>query len=104
VKVGWGKPSNIPHEILNAVGRGATRNVYIGNISDSVNKQFLIDGLSSYGTIDCVTILPEKRCAFVSFTSILSAIKVNLFSLFQIQPTTETFFFFKKKKKLTIST
>lgn len=75
VKVGWGKPSNIPQEILNAAQRGASRNVYLGSLDDSVTSQRLYDDLSFYGVIESIFFLEDKRCAFVSFTSLLSALK-----------------------------
>ena len=77
VKVGWGKPSSIPHEIINAVHRGATRNVYIGNVDDSHTEQRLWDELSTFGIIESISLLQDKRCAFVSFTSLLSAMRVR---------------------------
>lgn len=76
IKVGWGKSSTIPHELLAAVSRGATRNVYIGNIlDDSITEQRLKDELGQFGPIESVSIIADKRCAFISFTSISAALK-----------------------------
>ncbi|KAG1136800.1 hypothetical protein G6F37_007565 [Rhizopus arrhizus] len=41
VKVGWGKPSAIPDEIAQAIEKDATRNVYVGGMSDEVTDEKL---------------------------------------------------------------
>ncbi|KAI9199422.1 uncharacterized protein BJ171DRAFT_427644 [Polychytrium aggregatum] len=76
VKVGWGKPSPIPTNILTATQNGASRNVYIGNIDESVTDQYLQSEFSKFGPVDQIRVLLEKRIAFVHMTSIAAAIKV----------------------------
>lgn len=100
LKIGWGKPSAVPPAILMAVQQsGATRNVYLGNLDESVTEQTLRDDLSRFGPIDQVKIVrgtsacrasnPEskrltcssrpqadKNIGFVHFLSISTAIKV----------------------------
>ncbi|CAO3565063.1 unnamed protein product [Mortierella alpina] len=75
VRVGWGKPSVVPPQILQAIQQGATRNVFLGNVDDSVTEQNLRADFSQFGTIDTVRVLHEKNIAFVHFTSVNSAIK-----------------------------
>lgn len=54
----------------------ATRNVYIGNLDDTVTEQTLRDDLSRFGPIDQVKIVRDKNIGFVHFLSISTAIKV----------------------------
>ncbi|KAF9983704.1 hypothetical protein BGZ75_004846 [Mortierella antarctica] len=75
VRVGWGKPSAVPPQILQAIQQGATRNVFLGNVDDSVTEQNLRADFSQFGTIDTVRVLHEKNIAFVHFTSVNSAMK-----------------------------
>ena len=78
-KVGWGKHSGpLPNALALAVGSGASRNVYIGNI-DMNNKEFFNEKnlrsiFRQYGEVEQINFLPEKRCCFVNFTNINNAI------------------------------
>jgi RNA recognition motif-containing protein len=74
LKIGWGKPTALPPLVLNAVVNGGSRNVYIGNIDSSITEEKLKHDFSEYGDIELVNTLEEKNCAFVNFTSILSAV------------------------------
>lgn len=77
LKVGWGKPSAVPTNVVMAVQQnGATRNVYLGNLDDNVTEQSLRDDLSRFGPIDQVKIVHDKNIGFVHFLSIATAIKV----------------------------
>ncbi|ORX56166.1 hypothetical protein DM01DRAFT_1334660 [Hesseltinella vesiculosa] len=51
----------------------ATRALWLGNITPSVNSTVLQRLFASYGTIESVRILPHKSCAFINFDSIDSA-------------------------------
>ncbi|KAF9412646.1 hypothetical protein BGZ94_000975 [Podila epigama] len=75
LKVGWGKPSPIPPQVLVAVQQGATRNVFMGNVDSTVTEQGLREDLSQFGPIDSIKVLHEKNIAFVHFTTINNAIK-----------------------------
>ncbi|GAA5923532.1 uncharacterized protein JCM15063_003678 [Sporobolomyces koalae] len=77
LKIGWGKPSAVSANVLAAVQQsGATRNVYIGQLDESVTEQTLRDDLSRFGPIDQVKIVRDKNIGFVHFLSIATAIKV----------------------------
>ncbi|GAA5898717.1 hypothetical protein JCM6882_000906 [Rhodosporidiobolus microsporus] len=77
LKIGWGKPSAVSANVLAAVQQsGATRNVYIGNLDESVTEETLRDDLSRFGPIDQVKIVRDKNIGFVHFLSIATAIKV----------------------------
>lgn len=77
LKIGWGKPSAVPINVVMAVQQnGATRNVYLGNLEETVTEQSLRDDLSRYGPIDQVKIVRDKNIGFVHFLSIATAIKV----------------------------
>lgn len=76
IKVGWGKPSQVPTSVALAVQQsGASRNVYLGNIPEDVNEATLREELSKFGPIDTVKIVREKAIGFVHFLSIGNAIK-----------------------------
>ncbi|GAA5872284.1 hypothetical protein JCM3774_003334 [Rhodotorula dairenensis] len=77
LKIGWGKPSAVSANVLAAVQQSdATRNVYIGNLDDTVTEQTLRDDLARFGPIDQVKIVRDKNIGFVHFLSIATAIKV----------------------------
>ncbi|KAI5481452.1 differentiation regulator, Nrd1 [Pseudohyphozyma bogoriensis] len=77
LKIGWGKPSSVPANIVMAVQQsGATRNVYLGNLDETITEQSLRDDLSRFGPIDQVKIVRDRAIAFVHFLSIATAIKV----------------------------
>lgn len=76
IKVGWGKPSQVPTSVALAVQQsGASRNVYLGNLGEEVTEEELRDDLSKFGPIDTVKIVREKAIGFVHFLSIGNAIK-----------------------------
>ncbi len=76
IKVGWGKPSQVPTSVALAVQQsGASRNVYLGNIGEEVTEDELREDLSKFGPIDTVKIVREKAIGFVHFLSIGNAIK-----------------------------
>jgi hypothetical protein len=84
IKVGWGNQSPIPSNIINAVMNGATRNVFIGNIDESVTEDFLRSEFVQFGQVDHVKILYEKRIAFVHMAGIPQAMKAV--STLQLEP------------------
>jgi RNA recognition motif-containing protein len=73
LKGGWGKPVQIPASVMMAVQNGASRNVYIGNLDETITEEKLRTDFSEYGEIELINFLTEKSCAFVNFTSIQSA-------------------------------
>ncbi|KAI8349782.1 hypothetical protein B0O80DRAFT_478850 [Mortierella sp. GBAus27b] len=75
LKVGWGKATPVPPPILQAVQQGATRNVFVGSVDDSLSDEQIRIDFSAFGTIDDIKIMREKSIAFVHFTHIASAIK-----------------------------
>ena len=76
IKVGWGKPAQVPTSVALAVQQsGASRNVYLGNLPDTVTDAELREDLGKFGPIDTVKIVREKAIGFVHFLSIGNAIK-----------------------------
>ncbi len=76
IKVGWGKPSQVPASVALAVQQsGASRNVYLGNLPEEVTEEELREDLGKFGPIDTVKIVREKSIGFVHFLSIGNAIK-----------------------------
>ena len=76
IKVGWGKPAQVPTSVSVAVQQsGASRNVYLGNLPETVTEAELREDLGKFGPIDTVKIVREKAIGFVHFLSISNAIK-----------------------------
>ncbi|KFA63428.1 hypothetical protein S40285_00355 [Stachybotrys chlorohalonatus IBT 40285] len=76
IKVGWGKPSQVPTSVALAVQQsGASRNVYLGNLSEEVTEEELREDLGKFGAIDTIKLVREKSIAFVHYLSIANAIK-----------------------------
>lgn len=78
VKVGWGKHSGTVHPTTAmAVQAGASRNVYVGAISDfeTFNDEKLRRDFGEFGEIELINFLKEKNAAFVNFCSITNAQK-----------------------------
>lgn len=75
LKVGWGKASNIPPSVVAAVASGASRNVYIGSLNETVTEDKLRKDFSEFGDIELVNIISDKNIGFVNFTDIMSAVK-----------------------------
>lgn len=77
LKIGWGKPSNVPAQVAQAITQHqATRNVYLGGLDDETTEQTLRDDLSRFGPIDQVKIVRDKNIGFVHFLTITTAAKV----------------------------
>ncbi|KAI3488843.1 hypothetical protein L1887_47042 [Cichorium endivia] len=65
LKIGWGKPSQCHPAVLMAVQQNqASRNVYVGQLDESVSEQSLRDDLSRFGPIDQVKIVRDKNIGF----------------------------------------
>jgi len=76
IKVGWGKPSQVPTSVALAVQQsGASRNVYLGNLPEDITEAELREDLGKFGPIDTVKLVREKAIGFVHFLSIGNAIK-----------------------------
>ena len=76
IKVGWGKPSQVPTSVALAVQQsGASRNVYLGNLAEDATEEEIREDLGKFGAIDTVKIVREKNIAFIHYLSIANAIK-----------------------------
>lgn len=78
IKVGWGKHSGpLSNALSLAVSNGASRNIYIGNISNYgyFSQDKLRDDFSKFGEIEQINFLEEKHCAFINFINIANSIK-----------------------------
>lgn len=76
VRIGWGKPSSVPPQVLLAVAQdGASRNVYVGGLPADITEDEILNDLLQYGPIDTIKIMREKNIAFIHFLSISAAIK-----------------------------
>ncbi|KAI5285293.1 hypothetical protein KEM54_000676, partial [Ascosphaera aggregata] len=76
VKIGWGKPSQVPTSVALAVQQsGASRNVYLGNLPEEITDEEIREDLGKFGPIDTIKIVKEKNIAFIHYLSISNAIK-----------------------------
>lgn len=76
IKVGWGKPSQVPTSVALAVQQsGASRNVYLGNLPEEMSEDELREELARFGPIDTVKVVKEKAIGFVHYLSISNAMK-----------------------------
>jgi RNA recognition motif-containing protein len=75
LRLGWGKAAALPAPLRLAIHNGATRNVYLGSLDESVTEEGLRTDLSRFGQIEQVKIIREKNIGFVHFTSISAALK-----------------------------
>ena len=76
IKVGWGKPSQVPTSVALAVQQsGASRNVYLGNLAEEATEEEIREDLAKFGAIDTIKLVREKNIAFVHYLSIANAIK-----------------------------
>ncbi len=73
----WGKARPVPHELLDAIRAGATRSLYVANVSDAVSEQDLYELFGAFGELESVRALPRRFAAFANFTSVISAIKAR---------------------------
>ncbi|TXT13645.1 hypothetical protein VHUM_01012 [Vanrija humicola] len=77
LRIGWGRESNLPTSVAIAVQYNqATRNVFIGGLTDEDTEQTLRADLVRFGDIDQIKIVRDKNIAFVHFLSISVAMKV----------------------------
>lgn len=77
LRIGWGRESNLPSNVGIAVQYNqATRNVFIGGLTDEDTEQTLRSDLVRFGDIDQIKIVRDKNIAFVHFLSISVAMKV----------------------------
>ncbi|CCK72896.1 Mrn1p KNAG_0M00430 [Huiozyma naganishii CBS 8797] len=81
-KIGWGKHSGpLPAHLADAISHGASRNVYFGNVNwqdpavaEFFEERHLRQAMSHFGEMEQVNAVPERRCVFVNFTNLESAI------------------------------
>jgi RNA recognition motif-containing protein len=75
VKIGWGNPSSLPLSLSYAVQQGANRNVYVGQLKDTVTEEILEKDFSMFGEIEMINFKPTKNYGFISFLDISCAIR-----------------------------
>ncbi|CEP12854.1 hypothetical protein [Parasitella parasitica] len=75
IKVGWGKPNTMPHAKKLQIQSGATRNVYLGRLTEADTEDSIRSAVSAFGPIEQIRLLREKNIAFIHFLSITSATK-----------------------------
>jgi pre-mRNA-splicing factor RBM22/SLT11 len=56
-------PSLVPPEDMNI------RTLYVGGLDDRVSEEDLKDQFYGYGEIESIRMVPQRACAFVTYTS-----------------------------------
>jgi RNA recognition motif-containing protein len=74
-KIGWGNPTPLPLIISSSVENGASRNVYIGNIDETVTRDVLFREFSDFGEIELINI--------VLYPFVISCQPLRRFKLFE---------------------
>ncbi|ORZ04352.1 hypothetical protein BCR42DRAFT_398689 [Absidia repens] len=77
VKVGWGKPTAIPFNVMCAIQGGASRNVYLGSVETPIPMDQLQRDFSQFGELEVIKAIPDKKCCFINFTNVNSAMKAR---------------------------
>ncbi|KAI8364847.1 hypothetical protein EDC96DRAFT_510587 [Choanephora cucurbitarum] len=75
IKIGWGKPSMIPYNLKLSIDNGATRNVYLGRLTQADTEETIQACLARFGPIEHIKVVRDKNIAFVHFLSIIAAVK-----------------------------
>ena len=70
----WAKAQPVSPETLRLVREGATRSLYLGGIPETFSEQDLRMIAELQGELETVRILPEKKCAFLNYISIGTAV------------------------------
>jgi len=88
IKVGWGKPSRMPPARKLQIQNGATRNVYLGRLTETDTEESIQAAVSQFGPIEQIKLIREKNIAFVHFLNITAA--SNCVSALSIDPVWKT--------------
>jgi RNA recognition motif-containing protein len=75
IKIGWGKGNNMNNTIKLQVQNGASRNVYLGRLTESDTEDTIRSAVKKFGPIECIRLIREKNIAFVHFLTIVAATK-----------------------------
>ncbi|KAJ3121085.1 hypothetical protein HK098_003982 [Nowakowskiella sp. JEL0407] len=76
IRVGFGnKFVPVPSDVLAAVSVGASRNVFVGNVDEGIDENYLREEFGKFGPIESIKILRDKGYAFIHMCSIATAVK-----------------------------
>ncbi|RKP25072.1 hypothetical protein SYNPS1DRAFT_22905 [Syncephalis pseudoplumigaleata] len=76
IKVSWGKPSPVPLHVLRAAEEdGATRAVFISSLAAEDTEPRVRAACEQFGEVETLRWFPDRRIAFVHFTSIADAVR-----------------------------
>jgi RNA recognition motif-containing protein len=75
VRVSWAKNYILPHDAIDAIRQGATRNLYLGNIDlETMTRESITADFAAFGEVEQVVVLPEKNTAFINFCALMDAV------------------------------
>merc|ERR1719454_139250 len=73
----WAKTKALTRDLMHAIRNGATRNLYVANVPESMTDASLCAMFGSFGELESVRLVPKKRAAFVNFVNITAAMKAK---------------------------
>jgi RNA recognition motif-containing protein len=74
IRLGWAKSSPIAPPLLDHIRSGATRNLFVGNVTEGVTEDMLKELFSPFGEFDSIALMLQKGIAFVNMTSVNAAV------------------------------
>jgi RNA recognition motif-containing protein len=74
LRVSFAKTSEMPDDLRKQIDGGASRNLFVGNVTDLVNEDMLMQLFSRFGPFENISIIRQKGIAFVNLTSIRNAL------------------------------
>tara|TARA_B100000513_G_scaffold186064_1_gene107583 strand:- start:453 stop:2438 length:1986 start_codon:yes stop_codon:yes gene_type:complete len=77
VLIHWGKTRPVAREMMQAIRNGATRNLYVSNVPDTVSEVHVASIFSPFGEVESVRLVPKKRAAFINFASVTAAMRAR---------------------------
>jgi len=77
LKVSFAKTTDIAEDLKKQIEAGASRNLFVGNVSDMVSEDMLAQLFARFGPFENIIILRQKGIAFVNLTSVRNAIQAK---------------------------
>ena len=73
----WARTRPVPRDLYAAIRSGATRNLYVANVPESLSEQGLFALFGRFGELESIRLVPRKLAAFVNYVSVSCAIRAK---------------------------
>lgn len=74
LELSWGKARPIPPAVAEAIGAGATRNLFLGNLPPGTDTGHLHAAFSPFGPVESVRVMRNSNTGYVNFCSVEAAL------------------------------